>query len=453
MNDAFDLMLGVYRSPVRAALLPGRALPAQLYDVLRLAGGDADAAAAAREATGLDDAELAEAAALLLHQLLFFDGADHYRVLGVDADVDAEDLKRHYRALMRWLHPDRDPDNLNSVFAERVNRAWSALRTPQRRADYDSQRPPPDIPAAATAVTVWQPLDQPWLSGRAVRRLPQLVAAMGALTAAALLALLFWLDHGPVAASLRPRAAEPVAAAPSAGAAERVLAAAYAAPALTAAAPAPGVEPDLIPAVVVTKPATDVVPPASATTPALAPTAQPAAQALASTAAAMPSAAPPTTPTPTLAPQRRLAAVRPAPVSPATVAVSSDPASPDTAVASLSDAEIRAFVARFEHLYAGDDVEQFLALFDAGVVGNGSDGLDQLRIDYRRLFSRHARRELRLEDMQWRIDGARAVGHGRYAARVDVSGSRRDTQGQILLGLARDGDALRIVRLNHSGSR
>ena len=451
MNDAFDLMLGVYRSPVRAALLPGRALPAQLYDVLRPAGGDAEAAAAARETTGLDDAELAEAAALLLHQLLFFDGADHYRVLGVDADVDAEDLKRHYRALMRWLHPDRDPDNLNSVFAERVNRAWSALRTPQRRAHYDSQRPPPDIPAAATAVTVWQPLDQPWLSGRAVRRLPQLVAAMGALTAAALLALLFWLDRGPVAASLRPRAAEPVAAAPSAGAAERVLAAAYAAPALTAAAPAPGVEPDLIPAVVVTKPATDVVPPASATTPALAPTAQPAAQALASTAAATPSAAPPTTPTP--APQRRMAAVRPAPVSPATVAVSSDPASPDTAVASLSDAEIRAFVARFEHLYAGDDVEQFLALFDAGVVGNGSDGLDQLRIDYRRLFSRHARRELRLEDMQWRIDGARAVGHGRYAARVDVSGSRRDTQGQILLGLARDGDALRIVRLNHSGSR
>ncbi|WP_257389061.1 J domain-containing protein, partial [Tahibacter caeni] len=149
MNEAFDLMLGVYRSPMRAALLPGRALPAQLYDVLRLAGGDADAAAAAHEATGLDDAELAEAAALLLQQLLFFDGADHYRVLGADPDVDAEDLKRHYRALMRWLHPDRDPDNLNSVFAERVNRAWSALRTPQRRAEYDRQRPPPDVPAGA----------------------------------------------------------------------------------------------------------------------------------------------------------------------------------------------------------------------------------------------------------------------------------------------------------------
>ena len=197
MNEAFDLMLGVYRSPMRAALLPGRALPAQLYDVLRLAGSDADAVAAAHEATGLDDAELAEAAALLLHQLLFFDGADHYRVLGADPDVEAEDLKRHYRALMRWLHPDRDPDNLNSVFAERVNRAWSALRTPQRRADYDRQRPPPDVPASTAAVAVWQPVEQPWLSGRVVRRLPQLVAAVGALTAVALLALLFWLDRAP----------------------------------------------------------------------------------------------------------------------------------------------------------------------------------------------------------------------------------------------------------------
>lgn len=450
MNDAFDLMLGVYRSPVRAALLPGRALPAQLYDVLRLAGGDADAAAAAREATGLDDAELAEAAALLLHQLLFFDGADHYRVLGVEPDVDAQDLKRHYRALMRWLHPDRDPDNLNSVFAERVNRAWSALRTAQRRADYDNRRPPPDIPAATTAVTVWQPLDRPWLSGRAVRRLPQLVAALGALTAAALLTLLFWLDRAPVAAAPRPRAAEPVAVTePPAAAAERVLAAAYAAPALTAAATASGAEPDLAAAVAVTEPATEAMPPAS-TAPAHAQV--PAAQARTSTAAAAPSAAPPTTPTRTPAPQRRLAAVRPAPASTA-IAVPSDEASPDTAAASLSDTEILAFVARFEHLYAGDDVEQFLALFDAGVVGNGNDGLDQLRTDYRRLFSRHARRELRLEDMQWRIDGTRAVGHGRYAARVDVRGSRRDTQGQILLGLARDGDGLRIVRLNHSGSR
>lgn len=428
MNEAFDLLLGVYRSPTRAALLPGRALPAQLYDVLRLAGGDAQAIAGGREATGLDEAELAEAAALLLHQLLFFDGADHYRVLGVEADVDAEDLKRHYRALMRWLHPDRDPDNLNSVFAERVNRAWSALRIPQRRADYDRQRPQPDIPAGATAIAHWQPLDRPWLSGRTVRRLPQLVAAAGALTAAALLALLLWLGRTPHALPPPPRAtvepARPVVAVAADAEPERVLAAAYAAPGLPAA-PEP--------------------------TPATAPV-------VVTTAAVTPRIAPPVVAAP---PRSTLALPAPAPVSapPANSAERRTPpaasAAPTAAptAAALSDAEISAFVTRFEQLYAGADVEQFLALFDANVAGNGSDGLDQLRVDYRRLFSNHARRELRLQDMQWRIDGARALGHGRYAASVEARQGRRDTQGQILLGLARDADGLHIVRLNHNGGR
>lgn len=423
MNEAFDLLLGVYRSPTRAALLPGRALPAQLHDVLRLAGGDAEAVAAGREATGLDEAELAEAAALLLQQLLFFDGADHYRVLGVEADAEAEDLKRHYRALMRWLHPDRDPDNLNSVFAERVNRAWSTLRTPQRRADYDRQRPPPEIPDGATAIAHWQPLDRPWLSGRTVRRLPQLVAAAGALTVVALLALLLWLDRAPHAQPPARRAevepSRPVVAVASADAEpERVLTAAYAAPGLPAAASEPA----------------PTIAPADPTT------------AVATTAVVTPGAPPP---------RRRAAVSPPVPVStpPADRRPTPTGTTTPATAAALSDAEIGAFVTRFEQLYAGADVEQFLALFDANVAGNGSDGLDQLRVDYRRLFSNHARRELRLQDMQWRVDGARALGHGRYAASVDAREGRRDTQGQILLGLARDAGGLHIVRLNHNGGR
>jgi len=121
-----------------------------------------------------------------------------------------------------------------------------------------------------------------------------------------------------------------------------------------------------------------------------------------------------------------------------------------TAPPPLSEDEILAFVARFERLYAGDDVDAFLALFGDDAVGNGSDGLSELRVDYHRLFSTSAHRELRLREMRWQIEAGRAVGHGRYDASVDAAAQRKDSQGQILLALRRDGESLRITRLNHS---
>ena len=466
MNDAFDLMLGVYRAPRRASLLHDRALPQQIIEVVRVAAGDAEAIADARDSTGLDDTELAEAAVLLLHHLLFFDGADHYRVLGVTAQTDDEQIKRHYRALMRWLHPDRDPDNLHSVFAERVNRAWNALRTPQRRANYDDDRfagyderfarRDPAIDEAATSAAAaatlsvprWAPEGRPWLSGRTVRQLPQIVAAGGAFVAVLLLTLVFWLQRpqaqrpaATVVPITLPGPAPPPAPPPEHGAEVRrdaeigtlrpvpstlfasaasVLSEAVAAPvAADMGTPAPEPAPVVVAARaerrrIDTAPSTDS---ARAETPSR-------------------------TETPTHAETPRVVAPKPA------IAVASVPAS------ALSEDEIVAFVAHFEHLYAGDDVDAFLALFGDEAVGNGSDGLRELSVDYRRLFSTYTRRELRLRDMRWQIDAGRAVGHGRYDAHVDTSAAGpKESQGQILLALRRDGNRLRITRINHSVSR
>jgi hypothetical protein len=41
--------------------------------------------------------------------------------------------------LLRFLHPDIDQKGERSIFAARVTKAWSDLKTPERRAAYDRQ--------------------------------------------------------------------------------------------------------------------------------------------------------------------------------------------------------------------------------------------------------------------------------------------------------------------------
>src|SRR5690606_22492284 len=109
--------------------------------LLRLAGGDADLAERGARASGETPEVVSEAAAFFLQQVLFAPDADSYRVLGVAPEAPTELIKRHYRLLVRWLHPDRHAgDAWESLYADRVNRAWQNLRHPDKRAEYDRQR-------------------------------------------------------------------------------------------------------------------------------------------------------------------------------------------------------------------------------------------------------------------------------------------------------------------------
>ena len=78
-----------------------------------------------------------EAAAFFVEQILLYPGADSYRVLGARPDATYGELRRNMALLLRWLHPDRDRQGERAIFAARVTRAWSDLKTPERRAAYD----------------------------------------------------------------------------------------------------------------------------------------------------------------------------------------------------------------------------------------------------------------------------------------------------------------------------
>ncbi|HET6546405.1 MAG TPA: DnaJ domain-containing protein [Rhodanobacteraceae bacterium] len=209
MAEAIELMLGLYRSPGLAPAIRRMELPDGITEIIRIAAGDADAAEHVHDATGLDAAEVREAAVLFLQQALFSEDADSYRVLGVPPDSAAAHIKEHHRWLIHWLHPDRDRAHGLDVFADRVNRAWNDLRNEERRRVYDSVRvvaptgtrdAPRRQPLRATFDTT--SLAAPAFSGRVVRHLPQIV--LGGMAAVAALVLLLAFGLGPRSPLLQP---------------------------------------------------------------------------------------------------------------------------------------------------------------------------------------------------------------------------------------------------------
>jgi molecular chaperone DnaJ len=63
--------------------------------------------------------------------------ADHYAVLGVSRDADADELKRAYRRLARELHPDTNPDPVAEERFKEVALAYEVLSDPDRRQRFD----------------------------------------------------------------------------------------------------------------------------------------------------------------------------------------------------------------------------------------------------------------------------------------------------------------------------
>ena len=201
-------------------------LPAGVTEILKISSGDESELLLAQESSRYSRVDVLHAAQFYVQQILFAPDSDHYRVLGVDPDDPEAKIKLHYRLLVRWLHPDKNSGDWEVVFSDRVNRAWHALRTPERRREYDAELENraayPAIPSHPSREVTPAKLrqtqhDERYISSRTIKRLP--IAIFGVLGVSAVFAL-WWFSQlqpkvdAPILANVEPEISTPESPAP-----------------------------------------------------------------------------------------------------------------------------------------------------------------------------------------------------------------------------------------------
>ena len=415
--EALELALWLHRAPQRRAALLGRPLPAGIGQLLRVAAGARDQVAAAALITGEPEAEILEAVRFYIQQVLFHEEADAWRVLGLNPGATEAKAREHHRLLQHWLHPDRrGPDDWDAIYATRVNRAWTEIRT--GKADAGRSRYSGDaVAVGGSRFSGDFPVPVPRRSKSKIATVVVLLACIGLLVAIALRN-----DQPPEWRDPRTLlATEPAAPPTTTVANSEVVAGATLVAALDAIAAeaatrvAAVVQPDPPPAGATS--AAPVGATSVATSPIVRPRRPVAAEAAptlvsapTATPAAPPAAAPPAAPAATPEPEAaRLAAAAPVRTRPPAAPVAA-PAIPD-ALARRTPARQRADLLT---AYLGDLGKP------APAVWNTLDAFRQaeaLRAALHQRLGDRSKVPLQLQDPQWRLasDGARLASGYRAA--------------------------------------
>ena len=123
-RHVIDLALDLARMPALARSPVVPAIPANVIELMRIAAECPEACQAAVAKTGEPAPVVIEAARFYLQQMLFRPEADCYRILGIKPGASRATARDHMRWLLQWLHPDRNNNSWDAVYAERVLKAW-----------------------------------------------------------------------------------------------------------------------------------------------------------------------------------------------------------------------------------------------------------------------------------------------------------------------------------------
>ena len=125
---ALDVALDMMQRPLLAKHAQRTPLPEDVLQLIRIAAGSEEDIVWASRTRARPADEIREAAVTFLQQVLFCPGADNYRLLGLGPSTTAEELHEHRRWLLKWLHPDRNPNKWESQLFQRVSHAARAVQ-------------------------------------------------------------------------------------------------------------------------------------------------------------------------------------------------------------------------------------------------------------------------------------------------------------------------------------
>jgi hypothetical protein len=131
-SRALDHALELARSPGLAGAMRRQELPPDVITLIRIAAGCPETCWEAVQATRQPPEALRESARTYLQLILFSDASDCFRTLGVPPGAPKSQMREHMRWLLQWLHPDRNRNEWESVYAERVIEAWREAKTRKR---------------------------------------------------------------------------------------------------------------------------------------------------------------------------------------------------------------------------------------------------------------------------------------------------------------------------------
>jgi hypothetical protein len=140
-SSALHTAIALFREPTRVKHTRSAELPDDISFLLRLVSRDQEAIEHAVGVSQRPADFVVAAAEFFTEQILLAPSADSYRTLGGSPDVPREKLRWHMVMLLKWLHPDAGCDETRAMLAVRVTRAWNNLKTQERRASYDANRP------------------------------------------------------------------------------------------------------------------------------------------------------------------------------------------------------------------------------------------------------------------------------------------------------------------------
>jgi len=137
--NIFQLVLDFQQNPshFEALIGPGKPLPEDTGKLLEEVAGKISSDSDDDSPTD----ELFSATAFFIERVLFMPGGDLYRQLGLEQYATQEQIRKHYHLLMHLFFLDREDmaADWSAEYADCINRAYSILRDPVKRRNYDDR--------------------------------------------------------------------------------------------------------------------------------------------------------------------------------------------------------------------------------------------------------------------------------------------------------------------------